>query len=160
MVSSSVEVGDRDAAEGALDGRQRELWHEFVEGGWVLYRAVFREIDQSSADWRLLEVLSYAPHMRISDLAEATQIGLSTVSRQVSRFMDRGFVERVDADGDDARQKWVRITDLGRTEVAPILEARDRAVRRLIIDRLSDSEFEQLCGLFGTLGRRIAEDDR
>lgn len=156
---ASVEVGDRGDVEGALNGRQRELWNQFVGGGWVLYRAVFREIDQSSADWRLLEVLSYAPRMRISDLAEATQIGLSTVSRQVSRFMDRGFVERVDAEGEDARQKWVRITALGRAEVAPILEARDRAVRRLIIDRLSDDEFEQLCGLFGTLGQRIAEDE-
>lgn len=44
-------------------------------------------------------------------------------------------------------------------EVAPILEARDRAVRRLIVDRLSEDEFEQLCGLFGTLGTRIAEDE-
>ncbi|MBM7368239.1 MarR family winged helix-turn-helix transcriptional regulator [Gordonia hydrophobica] len=142
-----------------MNDRQRELWQQFVGGGWVLYRAVFREIDQSSADWRLLEVLSYGAQMRISDLAEATQIGLSTVSRQVSRFLDRGFVERVDSDDVDARQKWVRITDVGRQEVAPILEARDRAVRRLIIDRLSAVEFEQLCGLFGTLGQRIAEDE-
>lgn len=148
-----------DDAEGALSARQRELWQQFVGGGWVLYRAVFREIDQTSADWRLLEVLSYAPQLRISDLAEATQIGLSTVSRQVSRFMYRGYVERVASVEEDARQKWVKITDKGMAEVAPILEARDRAVRRLIIDRLSEDEFEQLCGLFGTLGARIAEDE-
>lgn len=102
-----------DDADGALSQRQRELWQQFVGGGWMLYRAVFREIDQTSADWRLLEVLSYAPQMRISDLSEATQIGLSTVSRQVSRFMDRGYVERVAAVEEDARQKWVRVTDKG-----------------------------------------------
>lgn len=155
----SAGVDDSLDHGGALNAHQRELWHEFVGGGWALYRAVFREIDQTSADWRLLEVLSYAPALRISDLSEATKIGLSTVSRQVSRFLDRGYVVRVDSDDVDGRQKWVQITDAGRAELAPILEARDRAVRRLIIDRLSNDEFEQLCGLFGLLGKRILEDE-
>lgn len=157
---SSVGVDDRGDVGGPLNDRQRELWKQFVGGGWTLYRAVFREIDQSSADWRLLEALSYGSCMRISDLAEATQIGLSTVSRQVSRFLERGLVERVDTGGEDARQKWVQITDVGRAEIAPILQARDQAVRKLIVDRLSADEFEQLCTLFGVLGRRIAEDER
>ncbi|EGD53499.1 MarR family winged helix-turn-helix transcriptional regulator [Gordonia neofelifaecis] len=147
----------------AMSAEQRELWQQFVGGGWVLYRALFREIDQSaplsSADWRLLEVLASAPQLRISDLADATQIGLSTVSRQVSRFLERGYAVRVESVDVDARQKWVQITDKGTEMVRPILEARDRAVRRLVIDRLTPDQFEQLCTIFGLLGERIVEHE-
>ena len=34
--------------------------------------------------------------MRISDIAAATHIQMSTVSRQISRLLDQGLVERVD----------------------------------------------------------------
>lgn len=152
---------DGDGA--ALTPEQQELWRQFVGGGWVLYRAFFREIDRSSAlssaDWRLLEVLAAVPQLRISDLAEATQIGLSTVSRQVTRFLREGYVIRVEGDGFDQRQKWVQITEDGLAAVAPILQARDRAVRSLIIDRLTAEQFEQLCTMFGDIGARIAADE-
>lgn len=154
--------------DSVMTAEQRELWQLFVQGGWVLHRTLFREIDQSSAlssaDWRLLEVLAAAPHLRISDLADRTQIGLSTVSRQVTRFIERGLVVRADSTPietrqKDARQKWVRITELGLEVVAPILEARDRAVRKLVIDRLTAEKFQQLCSIFGEIGTRIVEND-
>ena len=146
-----------------LDERERELWQQFVSGGWVLYRAIFKQIDSSSqlasADWRLLEVLAAVEQMRISDLADATQIGLSTVSRQVARFLDKGYVERVEkCDDADGRQKWVAITGLGKTVVRPILEERDRAVRRLVIDSLTAEEFEAFCRTFGKIGERIVRE--
>ncbi|WP_035719392.1 MarR family winged helix-turn-helix transcriptional regulator [Gordonia shandongensis] len=146
----------------SLTPEQREMWSQFVGGGWILYRALFREIDRgstlSTADWRLLEVLVSAPKLRISDLADATQIGLSTVSRQVSRFLERGYAVRVESQ-EDGRQKWVAITDAGREAVAPTLAARDRAVRRLIVDALEPEHFRQLCAAFATIGDQILQSD-
>ena len=157
------DFAERGADGPALTPEQQKLWQQFVSGGWMMYRAFFREIDRAapltSADWRLLEVLASAPQLRISDLADATQIGLSTVSRQVSRFLERGYVVRAESVEDDARQKWVQITDEGMEALKPILDTRDRAVRRLVVDQLTPEEFEQLCTLFGNLGARIAETE-
>ncbi|MCF8569308.1 MarR family transcriptional regulator [Gordonia sp. HY002] len=145
-----------------LDGAERDLWQQFVTGGWVLYRALFNQIDSSaalsSADWRVLEVLAAAEGLRISDLAEATQIPVSTVSRQVVRFIEKGYMARLENVDYDARQKWVTITDAGREMVQPILDERDRAVRRLVIDSLSPDEFDTLCRTFGKIGERIARE--
>lgn len=145
-----------------LDGDERDLWKQFVTGGWVLYRALFNQIDSSSAltsaDWRVLEVLAAADSLRISDLAEATQIPLSTVSRQVARFIANGYVSRLENVDYDGRQKWLIITDSGREMVQPILDERDRAVRRLVIDSLSPEEFHTLCRTFGKLGERIVRE--
>ncbi|SEE33394.1 DNA-binding transcriptional regulator, MarR family [Gordonia malaquae] len=152
-----------EEVETILDSRERELWQQFVTGGWVLYRSLFRQIDSSSAlpsaDWRVLEVLGSYGKMRISDLAEATQIPVSTVSRQVGRFIDKGYVDRVDTGDVDGRQKWVRITDEGRAIVQPILDERDRAVRRLVIESLTADEFEAFCRTFGKIGERIVAED-
>ncbi len=145
-----------------LDDRERELWQQFVTGGWVLYRSLFKQIDSSSslpsADWRVLEVLSSYEMLRISDLAEAAQIPLSTVSRQVARFISKGYVDRVSGDAEDGRQKWVAITPEGKNVVQPILDERDRAVRRLVIDSLSPEEFATFCATFGKIGRRIVAE--
>ncbi|WOC12400.1 MarR family winged helix-turn-helix transcriptional regulator [Gordonia sp. MP11Mi] len=145
-----------------LDSAERDLWQQFVTGGWMLYRSLFKQIDSSSAltsaDWRVLEVLATAESLRISDLAEATQIPLSTVSRQVARFIENGYVSRLGNVDYDARQKWVRITDSGREMVQPILDERDRAVRRLVIDSLTPEEFDTLCRTFGKIGERIVRE--
>ncbi len=151
-----------EVSERALDDRERELWRQFVTGGWALYRALFKQIDSSSslpsADWRVLEVLAAVERARISDLAAGTQIPLSTVSRQVTRFIDKGFLERVDIECEDGRQKWVRITALGYETVQPILDERDRAVRRLVIESLADHEFDAFCRTFGKIGERIVTE--
>lgn len=140
-----------------LTDEQAGCWQTFVSGGWALYRDFFSQLDQpaplATADWRMLEVLQRVGRMRISDLAAATHIAISTVSRQVSRLIESGHVVRVDADGDsDARQKWVQLTDEGERTLVPILERRDRLVRELVIDRLDDGEFATLCALMGKLG--------
>ncbi|GEE00400.1 hypothetical protein nbrc107696_08460 [Gordonia spumicola] len=149
-------------SEQMLDDRERDLWSQFVTGGWVLYRSLFKQIDSSSslpsADWRGLEVLAATRELRISDLADATQIPLSTVSRQVGRFIDKGYVDRVDGGDVDGRQKWVRITAAGKAVVAPILAERDRVVRRLVIESLTDEEFAVFCQTFGKIGDRITRE--
>lgn len=163
MIVPDAQACDATVDEQVLTPEQQTLWHQLVGGGWILYRTIFREIEQSSdlstPDWRLLEVLASVERLRISDLADATQIGLSTVSRQVTRFIDRGFAVRVDNVEDDARQKWVQITDAGKEAVAPTLLARDRAVRKLIVDALTPEHFEQLCTAFGVIGQSILAAD-
>ena len=148
--------------ERGLDESERELWQQFVSGGWVLYRALFKQIDSSSAltsaDWRLLEVLASVDNLRISDLSDATQIPLSTVSRQVARFVEKGYLIRLEGLETDGRQKWVQITDAGRAMVSPILAERDRAVRRLVIDGLTADEYAALCRTFGKIGDRITRE--
>ncbi|UQE75236.1 MarR family winged helix-turn-helix transcriptional regulator [Gordonia sp. PP30] len=165
-VARGLAKGRKKLAEGELCGavvvspEQRSQWQEFVESGWELFHGLRRRTASVSeltyAEWRLLECLTAKPQLRISDLSERTHIGMSTVSRQVSRLIRDGYVATVNAEAGDARQKWVAITDRGREALAPVLAARDQAVRDLVLDVLSDEEYAQLVGLIRRVGEHAA----
>lgn len=143
---------------------QHQQWRDFAEAGWDLYHEVRRRTDEASflthSEWRLLDALSRSPRLRISDLAERTHIGMSTVSRQVSRLISAGFIEVAAGARGDARQKWVCITPEGRAAQQPIDAARDRAAQALVFDVLSPAEMEDLVGMMRRVGDRVAAVDR
>ena len=153
-----TEVQSGEQRSQALGSEHLEHWQTYVFGGWSLMNEVSRRIDAVSdlnnAEWRLLEVLASVPHIQISGLADRTQIGMSTVSRQVNRSIEKGHVRMADTPMADARQKWVCITESGRAALGPVLQARDEAVRDLVLAEMSEDELRWLATTFENIRLR------
>ncbi len=75
--------------------------------------------------------------MRVSALAEAVHVDVSTVSRQVSTLVDLGLVER-GPDPDDGRAQALSVTDEGRELLMAIREGRERWIATLLTDWSDD----------------------
>ncbi|NMO01765.1 MarR family transcriptional regulator [Gordonia sp. TBRC 11910] len=153
--SKMVHLVDGTSSTGSsniLSGSQRSSWDNIVAGGWHLYAAINQGLSDAgipqTQDWRVLEALSRHERLRISDLASITQISLSTVSRQITRLVEAGRVERIDVDC-DARQRWVRVTAEGSCYLSRVAKERDQMVKRHLIDVLTPEEFAALGAIFG-----------
>ena len=75
--------------------------------------------------------------MRVSALADAVHVDVSTVSRQVSTLVDLGLVER-GPDPDDRRAQALSVTEEGEALLVAIRDARDRWLRELLADWADD----------------------
>ncbi len=150
---------DQDQSGAALlNMNERSAWESVVYGGWQLMARVNQGLVDagfsSTPDLRVLEALGRVSRMRISDIAAATHIQMSTVSRQISRLLDQGLVERVDdVQGDDARHRWVRPTAAGSAYLRELVEMRDSLVRENVVDVLGEEDFLELGRLFKKLAQ-------
>jgi DNA-binding MarR family transcriptional regulator len=75
--------------------------------------------------------------MRVSALADAVHVDVSTVSRQVSTLVELGFVER-GPDPDDGRAQALSVTAEGTALLVAIRESRDRWLQQLLADWSDD----------------------
>lgn len=144
-----AEVGTQAAYDAQrLSPERLEQWRRFQSAGWDFFHGIRAYTDAASeltlSEWRLLGRLEDSTGLRISDLSAATRIGMSTVSRQVNKLIQAGYARVDGGSRGDARQKWVAITDAGRSALAQVLAARDRGVLDLVFEVLSDAEFEQM----------------
>lgn len=143
---------EQEAADSALSRVQQSAWESVVQGGWKLFAMVNQGLDDAgfaSTDLRVMQVLGRAPRMRISDIAAATHMQMSTVSRQIGRFVDQGLVERVDdVAGDDARHRWVRPTACGYDYLRRLVEKRDEIVHQRVVTVLGEADFLALGRMF------------
>jgi DNA-binding MarR family transcriptional regulator len=87
--------------------------------------------------------------MQLGDLAARTSLTVSGITRIVDRLAAEGLVERVRA-GDDARICFAVLTDAGFERLRRAYPVHLAGVRRHVIDRLGDLEFEKLAAAFAT----------
>jgi DNA-binding MarR family transcriptional regulator len=85
-----------------------------------------------SGHWLLVRV-SEQEHARISDVAEAVGLDLSTVSRQVRDLVAAGLMTKVQ-DPADGRASLLSLTEQG----AAVLEAVSDARRRVLAEAIAD----------------------
>ncbi len=71
--------------------------------------------------------------MRVSALAEAVHVDISTVSRQAGTLTDLGLVER-GPDPEDGRAQVLSVTDEGERLLLAIREGRERWLQGLLAD--------------------------
>jgi DNA-binding MarR family transcriptional regulator len=75
--------------------------------------------------------------MRVSALAEAVHVDVSTVSRQVSTLVELGLIER-GPDPDDRRAQALSVTADGEALLLAIRDGRDRWLQALLADWSDD----------------------
>jgi DNA-binding MarR family transcriptional regulator len=90
----------------------------------------------------LLRTLANDGPVRVTELAAATGLDASTVSRHLTQLHRSGLVERV-PDPDDRRARRVQLSEAGRLELAEALAQRRALLERSLSD-WSDDEVEQL----------------
>jgi DNA-binding MarR family transcriptional regulator len=89
------------------------------------------KLESTAGERVLLARLVRDGERRATDLAAATLLDLSTVSRQVRAMVDRGLVERR-PDPEDRRGALLRATDAGRAAFEEYRRQRDAGFARLL----------------------------
>lgn len=148
-------MGDADVRETSvgLEAAQLAVWHDIVDGGWALMMRVNSAMSAeglATSDLRILEVLSKQNSFGITELAAAAHVSISTLSRQVSRLVELGDIERV-SQPDDGRARNVRLTRRGRASLQRHLSVRDRVIAECVVEPLSTEEFEALGTAFAKI---------
>lgn len=86
-----------------------------------------------SGYWTLVRLDEAAAPMRLSDLAMALELDLSTVSRQVRQLVDTGLLDR-HADPDDGRASLITLSPRGRAVLEAVRTARRDVLRRTLCE--------------------------
>ena len=140
-----------------LDERELACWVPVVRLVHLLPQALDVQLRTdagiSHLYYQLLVVLSDATdrQMRLSELASYTGMSLSRLSRALDSLEGRGWVSRR-ADP-DVRGVLACITDAGLDVLTAMAPSHVDEVRRLVLDRLTPAELEQL----GSLAAKIVD---
>ena len=94
---------------------------------------------------------------RLSELAEAAGVDVSTASRQLARLVELGLVERR-PDPDDRRAALHRLSPTGRALRGRLAQARREWIDGILVD-LDEGERRTLARLLGVVADRILTDD-
>lgn len=99
----------------------------------------------SNFDYFALAQISMAPErrLRMSELAELSDMTLSHLSRVVTRLEKSGWVERI-PDPDDGRATVAVLTDTGWDKVEAAAPGHVSEVRRIVFDSLEEEELKVL----------------
>jgi DNA-binding MarR family transcriptional regulator len=146
-------VGDDGTGRGPFEGLERELRliiRRAQSSGASIARRVHPELDASA--YPLLAHIAEQPGARGSDLATFFGVGRATVSRQLSRLVELGLVERT-VDPDDSRGQRIHLTPDG---AARLDRARSSRVA-MLEGALATWETEEVTQLASLLNRYSAD---
>ncbi len=135
-----------------LSSDEQRAWRNYVEATQLLMdsldRQLQREAGLSLADYELFVRLSEAPghRMRMSELAAKTLFSRSRLSHAVSRLEKQGWVRRDDC-AEDRRGTFAELTDEGYKKLVDTAPGHVDAVRRHLIERLTDEQVQQLAAI-------------
>ncbi len=144
--------------EGQLSPVQAEAWRTFVEMQEVLRGRLEQQLQRTSnlsnADYSILVVLSEAPdrRARVYELGETLGWEKSRLHHQLTRMAARGLVRRVPVK-DAPRAMYAVLTDVGLQAITDAAPAHAAEVKRLLLDRLTDQQLEQL----STISHRVLD---
>lgn len=132
-----------------LDPEESEAWLT-LSGMTVALEAALdaqlrRDAGISHFDYSILAFLSLSPgrERRMSELATMAHGTLPRLSQVMTRFENRGWVERY-ADPDDGRYTIARLTTSGFEKIEAAAPAHVAEVRRLVFDPLSRTQVRML----------------
>ena len=156
---TGVTVADQQPANGAslrpTDWRL-SVWRGFLRTHSHLIKRLEQDLQTQHkiplGSYDVLVQLAEAPgcRLRMSELAEAVLLSRSGLSRLVDRLQKDGLVLR-EPDPADARGLYTVLTDKGRDTLRDAARVHLAGVARLVLDRLSDAELEQLAALMARL---------
>jgi len=139
-----------------LDADERATWISFSAMMQTLQAALDAQLKHDAGinvfEYSVMAALSESPgrSMRMSTLAVFAQGSLSRLSHAVSRLERSGWVERRPSK-DDPRSTEAHLTAAGMRKVEVSAPDHVRAVRRLVLDPLTDAQVTAL----GRISREI-----
>jgi DNA-binding MarR family transcriptional regulator len=132
-----------------LTARELQAWMRLEAVAELLPAALDhqlqRDADLSHYDYLVLAKLSEAPDrtLRMSGLAASTNATLPRLSHVAARLEARGFLTRTRDEG-DRRATLATLTEEGWRKVVATAPSHVGEVRRLVVDRLTPEQVEQL----------------
>ncbi|MFY1696793.1 MarR family winged helix-turn-helix transcriptional regulator [Solwaraspora sp. WMMA2101] len=147
-----------------LTDREHEAWMALAKLMFNLPSALdaqlLRDNNLTLFDYFVLGVLSMTPGRtrRLSDLAEQVSSSLSRLSNVVTRLERRGLLRR-QPDADNPRYTTAVLTDAGWDLVVAAAPGHVGAVRRYVIDGLTDHQIDVLREIACHVTRNLASGD-
>ena len=142
---------DRIAGE-CIAGRLRILNRVVTN----IYDDALRPLDLKVSQMSILVAAAKMGTVRPTDIGEVLHLDSSTLSRNLTRMVARGWLEIV-TDAEDGRSQPVRLTTQGRkllNQAAPTWEAAQAKVKKL----LGHAVVEQLCEGTKRINKTAAND--
>ncbi|MBX4171939.1 MULTISPECIES: MarR family transcriptional regulator [Rhodococcus] len=146
-----------------LSDTEHDLWRTYLDATRLLLqqldRQLVRDTGISFTDYEILVVLSEAPQqrLRMRELAEASTVTRSGITRAVTRLENAGWVRRVHCES-DKRGAWAELTDCGAATLAAAAPGHVAAVRANMLDLLSPRDITTMTYRFDEIRRHILDD--
>lgn len=140
-----------------LTDDEQRLWRGWLAAAMLLPEALSRDLQEShgltDTDYMILVVLSESPDrmVRMSTLAQETQLSRSRLSHQIDRMEKAGLVARRSCP-EDGRGTYAQLTETGWDRLVAAAPDHVESVRRHVMDPLTPEEFEA----FGSACLKIA----
>ena len=147
-----------------LSLEEQEVWRAYLVASSMLSARLADELEAATeltaADYELLVQLSEAQgrRLRMSALASRSLSSKSRLSHAVGRLEARGWVRREPCD-DDRRGAWATLTDEGFAVLEAAAPIHVEAVRRHLLDPLSEADVAELGRICRTLADGLCRVD-
>ena len=129
-----------------LTEEEQRLWRGWLAASMLLPERLNRDLqeqhDLTGTDYQVLVELSESPErrMRMSTLAERTQLSRSRLSHQIDRMTRAGLVTRQEC-AQDGRGMLAVLTEQGWETIVAAAPDHVESVRRHLVDRLTPEQF-------------------
>lgn len=134
---------------------QQRVWRSYLAMTAALESRIERDLQAAArmphAYYQVLAMLSEAPErsMRMTRLAELSQMSQSRLSHAMARLEQAGWVRREPAP-DDRRGQLARLTDAGHVRLTDVAPQHADTVRSIMFDGLTERQlhaFGEICDL-------------
>jgi DNA-binding MarR family transcriptional regulator len=149
----------------AFNAQEDRAWRALIRTSTLLPRHLNNDMMDarrvSLSEFGLLLHLSESESstLRMSDLAEATGLSPSRVTRAIEGLRKRGWVMKV-PDATDGRATTVTLTDAGRSEASDAYAVQVAESRRILFDHLRAEDVDRLGEMLSNLARILHDEDR
>lgn len=129
-----------------LTEEEQRLWRGWLAASMLLPERLNRDLQEqhglTGTDYQVLVELSESPErrMRMSTLAEHTQLSRSRLSHQIDRMTRAGLVTRQEC-AQDGRGMFAVLTEQGWETIVAAAPDHVESVRRHLVDRLTPEQF-------------------
>ena len=129
-----------------LSEEEQRFWRGWLAASMLLPERLNRDLQEqhglTGTDYQVLVELSESPErrMRMSTLAERTQLSRSRLSHQIDRMTRAGLVTRQEC-AQDGRGMFAVLTEQGWETIVAAAPDHVESVRRHLVDRLTPEQF-------------------
>lgn len=130
-----------------MSAQQSRAWLALISTAELLPAALDAQLQHDASmthyEFILLSTLQRRGPLRLSDLAAATNATLPRASKVVGRLQKRALIARQDSE-EDRRSVLLTLTTQGRRELVLATPDHLDTVHRLVLDRLTTEQLDQL----------------